>query len=221
MVHPRVCGEQLRTKFRPLPSSGSSPRVRGTVPSQDSVPPRPRFIPACAGNRFLGTVSNFFHSVHPRVCGEQALTGSSGCASDGSSPRVRGTVSYRIRAVGRKRFIPACAGNRFFPLYLVPAAPVHPRVCGEQIEHIACCLLTAGSSPRVRGTGKRHIVMITVFRFIPACAGNRQDPAAINLPDTVHPRVCGEQAIVQQHPEYVLGSSPRVRGTVNCGTGRA
>ena len=49
-VHPRVCGERAFLAFAASCSSGSSPRVRGTL--QTSLPGSrgPRFIPACAGN---------------------------------------------------------------------------------------------------------------------------------------------------------------------------
>ena len=95
-VHPRVCGERSVSKLWANPYFGSSPRVRGTadagptvLQSEHSVPsPRVRgtgkprvevqerqlrrFIPACAGNG--STVSR-----------------SGTTATDGSSPRVRGT----------------------------------------------------------------------------------------------------------------------------------
>ena len=71
--------------------------------------------------------------------------------SDGSSPRVRGTVTLWHVAKNRVRFIPACAGNsRLEPDRGVPGA-VHPRVCGEQLGAIHGTSPAGGSSPRVRG----------------------------------------------------------------------
>ncbi len=49
-VHPRVCGEQLKTCQSANPRDGSSPRVRGTVRDQTAHLTIARFIPACAGN---------------------------------------------------------------------------------------------------------------------------------------------------------------------------
>ena len=49
-VHPRVCGERSPTSTQPLVSTGSSPRVRGTVRRQRGSRRETRFIPACAGN---------------------------------------------------------------------------------------------------------------------------------------------------------------------------
>ncbi len=71
------------------------PRVRGEHSSGwGARPPRPRSIPACAGN----TVS--------------VVTGV--VARRGPSPRARGTP--RLRLVGHRpnRSIPACAGNTLF-----------------------------------------------------------------------------------------------------------
>ena len=50
------------------------------------------------------------------------------------------------------RFIPACAGNSHFLFCPIILAPVHPRVCGEQIQTPLGAQCESGSSPRVRGT---------------------------------------------------------------------
>ena len=72
-VHPRACGEQSDEAFISRVKPGSSPRVRGTVPTPASPPGVRRFIPARAGNR-----SDIPHTHQPAA---------------GSSPRVRGTVA--------------------------------------------------------------------------------------------------------------------------------
>ena len=90
-VHPRVCGEH-RTKQRlPSPSSGSSPRVRGTLRDDYQTRMCHRFIPACAGNMPMLERMLHYHLVHPRVCGEHLMAWRSSSGSPGSSPRVRGT----------------------------------------------------------------------------------------------------------------------------------
>ena len=73
---------------------------------------RLRFIPACAGNRIPDAVRFRKYSVHPRVCGEQKLAEDAVALDNGSSPRVRGTVTVRSLDEDDPRFIPACAGNR-------------------------------------------------------------------------------------------------------------
>ena len=151
--------------------------------------------------------------VHPRVCGEQFSDDQFEDPEFGSSPRVRGTDFVCRDHSPDRRFIPACAGNRYAFIRKpcawtvhprvcgeqgpvredVIANPVHPRVCGEQIALLAQDHLVVGSSPRVRGTEFPFFYFATMERFIPACAGNRwMRPAKRQLP-TVHPRVCGEQ----------------------------
>ena len=90
---------------------------------------------------------------------------------------------------------------------------VHPRVCGEQRRTSARALISAGSSPRVRGTGYVEIDDFKIRRFIPACAGNRSAVDYVFVGGPVHPRVCGEQNTRLILTLRAGGSSPRVRGT--------
>ena len=152
--------------------NGSSPRVRGTFFVHAPVQLRSRFIPACAGNIPLFSLTNELTAVHPRVCGEHkhSITGMANMV--GSSPRVRGTLNLKWNMLLCYRFIPACAGNIRFACYPCRISAVHPRVCGEHVNVGRERLAAVGSSPRVRGTfptlqrGNRYC------RFIPACAGN-------------------------------------------------
>ena len=90
---------------------------------------------------------------------------------------------------------------------------VHPRVCGEQLINLGRHVDNAGSSPRVRGTGRRHQIRQHRDRFIPACAGNRTTISITLVSIAVHPRVCGEQVSSGSDDSSHSGSSPRVRGT--------
>ena len=49
-VHPRACGEHKSSISLPNPSTGSSPRLRGTLLDTGSQAFGLRFIPAPAGN---------------------------------------------------------------------------------------------------------------------------------------------------------------------------
>ena len=93
------------------------------------------------------------HAVHPRACGEHALSRPSTRRLDGSSPRVRGTP----RAIGRWR---RCAA-------------VHPRACGERAVRSA----REPAMPRFipARAGNTSLIASDVAelrRFIPARAGN-------------------------------------------------
>ena len=74
--------------------------------------------------------------------------------------------------------------------------------------------MTAGSSPRGRGTGESDTMERRGYRFIPAWAGNSQRSGWPPAGSSVHPRVGGEQGGLAGPPAGSLGSSPRGRGTV-------
>ena len=175
-VHPRVRGEQGRSRSRIRWACGSSPRARGTGIGGPLQPAPPRFIPACAGNRIAGSGAVAQPTVHPRVRGEQISTAARMACQFGSSPRARGPVHHPLLHRTQHRFIPACAGNSFAPAGVRRAFPVHPRVRGEQIVSKVRALLGDGSSPRARGTAIVRRPGCLEARFIPACAGNSPRP---------------------------------------------
>ena len=152
-VHPRVCGELDTTGDYTISLSGSSPRVRGTLPASPTRCRWPRFIPACAGNSLAAAGDAHGH--------------------DGSSPRVRGTRNGAGSGRAGCWFIPACAGNsRLAVGGFGRSLTVHPRVCGELFGWNTFDEFTDGSSPRVRGTPAPGRLPAAPRRFIPACAGN-------------------------------------------------
>ncbi len=171
-VHPRVRGEHSNGSVFLPPSTGSSPRARGTLPPIRHIDTRWRFIPACAGNTTPFAAPSPSIPVHPRVRGEHHPYRNATHLPCGSSPRARGT-HYRecLRSV-RARFIPACAGNTEAGGTKQRRESVHPRVRGEHAVAVPCVVVGAGSSPRARGTRRGKRVRRTAVRFIPACAGN-------------------------------------------------
>ena len=153
-----------------------------------------RFIPACAGNSNGASEHARCFAVHPRVCGEQTGSSISPPCIPGSSPRVRGTARFKILEGFVRRFIPACAGNSGQSHGTGQCCAVHPRVCGEQSTTHTPPTVISGSSPRVRGTGRRAHSLGFPQRFIPACAGNSVGFTIWLKLMSVHPRVCGEQS---------------------------
>ncbi len=172
---------------------GSSPRARGTEQASAEVMKSLRFIPACAGNSMDVNYLSFQHAVHPRVRGEQLKGFASPSQLYGSSPRARGTGSRLPWPGGRRRFIPACAGNRLYAMAAACFGSVHPRVRGEQVPASQWDVGMVGSSPRARGTENAALGKRLIKRFIPACAGNRCSDSAVEPRWSVHPRVRGEQ----------------------------
>ena len=88
--HPRACGANSLPRFITPPASGSSPRVRGKLDGAHTVGPLPRIIPARAGQTRGDLETNAHITDHPRACGANVRSGSTGWATIGSSPRVRG-----------------------------------------------------------------------------------------------------------------------------------
>ena len=52
-------------------------------------------------------------------------------------------------------------------------------------------------------------------RFIPAPAGNTSNPNVVSFVDPVHPRACGEHQKYMKMNISIVGSSPRLRGTLS------
>ena len=147
-----MCGEQACRTFRRRSRMGSSPRVRGTDIVRASCLLIGRIIPACAGNSAYAASRLNKARDHPRVCGEQCLTGCRRWGLQGSSPRVRGTAVVGVPKTAQSRIIPACAGNSDRETLAQLIAEDHPRVCGEQFPILFLKYFLLGSSPRVRGT---------------------------------------------------------------------
>ena len=96
------------------------------------------------------------------------------------------------------------------------------------------CLHEGGLSPRVRGTRQLDADRGVIAGIIPACAGNTRLARSRTLGSRDHPRVCGEHGmpgtlrvegrgssrVCGEHlaiprPSFpLMGSSPRVRGTL-------
>ena len=73
----------------------------------------------------------------------------------------------------------------------------------------------AGSSPHGRGTPTKTSNLITIFRFIPARAGNTCPSQSTWLFRSVHPRTGGEHSGLMSMRRLSHGSSPHGRGTLD------
>ena len=216
-VHPRVCGEHTSSVLSFIIPTGSSPRLRGTRRPPGLLSLSRRFIPASAGNTKRDHHHLVIHAVHPRVCGEHLTNHNVSAITDGSSPRLRGTLNGGISCILLLRFIPASAGNTQPSTPTGAGSTVHPRVCGEHPLLRYCTNPLSGSSPRLRGTQSATMAAPLHMRFIPASAGNTPYRRSAFWSSTVHPRVCGEHSPSWCSCRMATGSSPRLRGThVTC-----
>ena len=126
---------------------------------------------------------------------------------------MRGTPTCTDHEIPRRGIIPAYAGNTSRAFIRFCAVRDHPRVCGEHLTIPEDALLTAGSSPRMRGTLFSQKVSMSEERIIPAYAGNTKDYRKHTPHIRDHPRVCGEHPSWGPPEPVWTGSSPRMRGT--------
>ena len=70
-----------------------------------------RFIPTAVGNASNPYISEKSRTVHPHGCGERASNRIRRCISNGSSPRLWGTLVGTYQGVKAVRFIPTAVGN--------------------------------------------------------------------------------------------------------------
>ena len=205
-------GEHISTSCRLYSSIGSSPRARGTHRSVHVDRAGNRVIPACAGNTLVPPSPGRAPTGHPRVRGEHGHSPTRVSASDGSSPRARGTL--RLRPLGQlaQRVIPACAGNTFRARRWYAGRAGHPRVRGEHRETVNARSADFGSSPRARGTLGFYRCGGQLYRIIPACAGNTC-PTAVRdgVPSGSSPRARGTRRFGPS-PWTCPTDHPRVRG---------
>ena len=140
-VHPHACGEH-RIRSRSLDhDDGSSPRMWGTLTNPSSTVDRDRFIPTHVGNTSGGGWANRPSTVHPHACGEHLTDSISASTSNGSSPRMWGTLVEECGEVLFLRFIPTHVGNTSTMNDAADGSTVHPHACGEHsISHLGASL---------------------------------------------------------------------------------
>ena len=130
----------------------------------------------------------------------------------GSSPRMRGKPYLPSLTQFSPRLIPAYAGKTRCDRTDGSSRPAHPRVCGENLENPTACLPVQGSSPRMRGKRRLPRSRRLVEGLIPAYAGKTTHATSPRLIPRAHPRVCGENNLVNAIHSCSTGSSPRMRG---------
>ncbi len=154
-----------------------------------------RFIPAGAGNTSSLHGRNKRHSVYPRWRGEHHEITLNWLSVSGLSPLARGTRCIVIERSPRPRFIPAGAGNTVDAFTSPENEPVYPRWRGEHRHWQPHTPAYTGLSPLARGTHPHFRRYESVFRFIPAGAGNTPRAHIFKFSESVYPRWRGEHNI--------------------------
>ncbi len=232
--HPRACGEHPVVHETLRVTAGSSPRLRGTRSrsrrgwSGRGIIPRLRgtlrhgrlpsakagIIPALAGNTRNKKSKHASTRDHPRACGEHSPSCDWTSTGMGSSPRLRGTLGVLAARGPHLGIIPALAGNTCTCGLRVWVPRDHPRACGEHFLELLFEVVEAGSSPRLRGTLRFDAFDRMPTGIIPALAGNTYASRTATPSPWDHPRACGEHHKVFTLANGLLGSSPRLRGTL-------
>ena len=130
-AHPHVCGEHTHALSNSGNLRGSSPRMRGTLFSLVVECQLKGLIPTYAGNTSCGDEVSVFDGAHPHVCGEHFWTVKESSSTLGSSPRMRGTLRFRVDRFTVDGLIPTYAGNTRLRRRRAGRRRAHPHVCGE------------------------------------------------------------------------------------------
>ena len=91
-------------------NKGSSPRVRGSLEDITEDVKQHGIIPAGAGLTLAPTICRSFDRDHPRGCGAHHSQWKPPTLSEGSSPRVRGSLQAYQAIEDEFGIIPAGAG---------------------------------------------------------------------------------------------------------------
>ena len=129
--HPRACGEHMSGCSPPTTQRGSSPRLRGARLHLGRRRRRDGIIPALAGSTRLELGSVERLGDHPRACGEHRTPSCLTWCCPGSSPRLRGALTWNGHLWESKGIIPALAGSTLAEQTVSDCWRDHPRACGE------------------------------------------------------------------------------------------
>ena len=110
------------------------------------------------------------------------------------------------------RFTPTGVGTTHGPCRYPLRQPVHPHVCGDNIDFGAVPHLGLGSPPRVWGQPVRHVDISRTGRFTPTRVGTTSCNTARSVLQPVHPHVCGDNLVLSCWLSPGCGSPPRVWG---------
>ncbi len=211
-VDPRVGGGSELGWDAITQKMGRSPRGRGKRCRHTSPRPRPRSIPAWAGEarRCFMVLPHLW--VDPRVGGGSAEFIAGQQRDQGRSPRGRGKLNWYRHQQLQHGSIPAWAGEAIRAKPVCDISKVDPRVGGGSTFRRLVRRTDLGRSPRGRGKRGEKLHRAGIVGSIPAWAGEAGQHALYRHQPEVDPRVGGGSThqIVITSPS--AGRSPRGRG---------
>ena len=150
-VYPRACGGTGVGTPGGRPIRGLSPRLRGNRFGVWTCLAVAGSIPAPAGEPVHSRRTARPSPVYPRACGGTRPFPAYRQAVAGLSPRLRGNPSIPGVPPGRRRSIPAPAGEPCSQSTSGISPGVYPRACGGTSLTNALMTVANGLSPRLRG----------------------------------------------------------------------
>ena len=129
---------------------------------------------------------------HPRACGENPIIEEIEDGTEGSPPRMRGKLMFRVPRRARVGITPAHAGKTSTKCFTTSACRDHPRACGENSFQLCKHLQQPGSPPRMRGKQAVKLRDVRHAGITPAHAGKTCSVTPLRCGERDHPRACGE-----------------------------
>ena len=204
-------GKYKKIDWDDIQATGSSPHAREIRQFKRVGVTKLRIIPACAGNTSIRTILTDIFEDHPRMRGKYKEKRNSAEPRAGSSPHAREILQIKSISAAHFRIIPACAGNTIkFKVPFVESQD-HPRMRGKYFGSVLSASHRLGSSPHAREIQSLLRFFLSIYRIIPACAGNTpvQLSAIPELQD--HPRMRGKYFFNVHAIAWIRGSSPHAR----------
>ena len=130
----------------------------------------------------------------------------------GSPPHARGRLYVTKSECVSDGITPACAGKTSVEYRTSRSAPDHPRMRGEDSHPVVRAGDPRGSPPHARGRHFSKIVRGIHKRITPACAGKTDVLGGDVDRHADHPRMRGEDVLIEQLMPGSRGSPPHARG---------
>ncbi len=212
MAYPRGRGGTEAHLPRVRHVGGLSPRARGNPKGERAAAPRPRPIPAGAGEPREGAPSCRYRRAYPRGRGGTYPMTDFGLGERGLSPRARGNQRHCLPKLKTGGPIPAGAGEPCRAARPCGPAGAYPRGRGGTRFPAPRPPRVDGLSPRARGNPDEHERRRARCGPIPAGAGEPTQSISSATPITAYPRGRGGTEAVGERREAEQGLSPRARG---------
>ncbi len=164
------------------------------------------------GLAFLPFARTSASADHPRTCGANHLGILIRLRRYGSSPHMRGKQDEQDAVGAGVRIIPAHAGQTGNGRGASRRPADHPRTCGANVVGVVVAMGCSGSSPHMRGKRTWRLLRQTLFRIIPAHAGQTDLASVAADAFSDHPRTCGANQRTVRALHDQTGSSPHMRG---------